>query len=118
MAGNISSTILLPELVAKTPKEYEELAIKLALNSEKMRSVGDKLALNRSIALLFNSELFARKIELSYREVYRSHYATLQSKHIYIFYPFDFFDCHRFSRVAHYSLMLAEAGILLVSLVN
>jgi predicted O-linked N-acetylglucosamine transferase (SPINDLY family) len=68
--GRVASSLLraagLPELIAGSLAEYEELALKLAQDRALLASLKAKLARNRETCALFNSERFARHIEAAY----------------------------------------------------
>jgi predicted O-linked N-acetylglucosamine transferase (SPINDLY family) len=68
--GRVAASLLraagLPELIAGSLAEYEELALKLAQDRELLASFKARLARNRDACALFNSERFARHIEAAY----------------------------------------------------
>jgi protein O-GlcNAc transferase len=68
--GRVASSLLqavgLPELIAGSLAEYEELASKLAQDSALRASLKAKLARNRGACALFDAERFARHIEAAY----------------------------------------------------
>lgn len=75
MGARLLSAIGLSELVTTTPQAYEELAIELATNPEKLAAIKDKLARNRLTTPLFDTKRFIRHIEAAYTEAYR-HYSA------------------------------------------
>ena len=87
-AGRVAASLLnavgLPELITETQQEYEELAIELATNPEKLAAIKQKLSQTRLTKPLFNTKLFTRHIEAAYTEMYRRHQAHLPSDHIYV----------------------------------
>ena len=84
MGASLLSAIGLPELVTATPQAYEELAIELATNPEKLAAIKDKLARNRLTTPLFDTKRFIRHIEAAYTEAYRHYQAGLQPDHIQV----------------------------------
>src|SRR5215831_2377631 len=56
-AGRVAASLLnamgLPELITHSRERYEELAIELALNSEKLKAIKKKLSRNRLTKPLF-----------------------------------------------------------------
>lgn len=74
-AGRVASSLLhavgMPEMVAPTLEEYEELAVSLALDPEKMQAMREKLAANRLTQPLFDTPLFAKHIENAYRVIHQ-----------------------------------------------
>jgi predicted O-linked N-acetylglucosamine transferase (SPINDLY family) len=80
-AGRVAASVLnavgLPELIMATPQAYEDLAVELATNSEKLATVRAKLANNRLTKPLFDTRLFTRHIEAAYTAMYRRYQAGL-----------------------------------------
>lgn len=66
-AARVASSILhameVPELVAKTPEEYEAIALDLAQNPDKIQAMRQKLVEKRTTAPLFDTERFTRNWE-------------------------------------------------------
>ncbi len=87
-AGRVAASLLfsigLPELVTETLDEYESLAIELATNSEKLKSIQVKLKNNRLSTPLFNTPLFTKHIELGYKKIYEQYQSDLPPEHVYI----------------------------------
>jgi len=87
-AGRVASSLLtnigLPELVTRTPEEYESLAIELASNPDKLAQIKIKLAKNRSTTPLFDTPLFAKHIEAAYQTAYDRYQSGLPPDHIYV----------------------------------
>jgi predicted O-linked N-acetylglucosamine transferase (SPINDLY family) len=84
MGASILTSINLPELITNTPEEYESLAIELATNPEKLKTIKDKLASNLSTAPLFDTKLFTKHLESAYTEMYERHHKGLEPDHIYV----------------------------------
>jgi predicted O-linked N-acetylglucosamine transferase (SPINDLY family) len=72
-AGRVAASVLqavgLPELISDTLEAYEEMALRLALTPQLLRDVRAKLARNRDIEPLFNTELYCRNLEAAYLEM-------------------------------------------------
>jgi len=87
-ASRVSASLLtaidLPELITETPAQYQDLAIELAKNPEKLNKLRAKLEANRLLKPLFNSKLFTRHIESAYSEMYRRYLDGLPPEHIFI----------------------------------
>jgi predicted O-linked N-acetylglucosamine transferase (SPINDLY family) len=68
--GRVSASLLravgLPELVTRTPADYEALALRLARDPALLQSVRRKLADNRLTQPLFDTDRFRRHIEAAY----------------------------------------------------
>lgn len=82
MGASLLSAIGLPELVTTTLQAYEELAIELATNPEKLAAIKDRLARNRLTTPLFDTKRFIRHIEAAYTQAYRRYQAGLAPDHI------------------------------------
>jgi predicted O-linked N-acetylglucosamine transferase (SPINDLY family) len=83
-AASMLFAIALPELVAETQTEYEALAIELATNPIKLKSIKDKLENNRLTTSLFDTAHFTKHIEAAYTKMYEKYQADLPPDHIYI----------------------------------
>lgn len=70
VAASLLNAIGLPELVTESLSQYEKLAIELALNPEKLKSIRMKLERNRTTSPLFNGKMFARHLECAYEKMY------------------------------------------------
>jgi protein O-GlcNAc transferase len=84
MAASLLTTINLSELITTSLEEYENLAIEIATNSEKLKSIKDTLANNLPTTPLFNTKLFTKNIELAYAEMYNRNRNGLNLDHIYV----------------------------------
>ncbi len=84
VAASLLNAIQLPELITSTQKEYEELAVELATNHEKLTAIRQKLEKNRLTTPLFDTELFTRNIEKAYTAMYERYQADLLPDHIAI----------------------------------
>ena len=70
-AGRVATSLLmavnLPEMITTTEEEYILLAIDLAENPEKLKTIKDKLINNLPTAPLFNNKLFTSHLEAAYK---------------------------------------------------
>jgi protein O-GlcNAc transferase len=87
-AGRVAASLLnaigLPELITKTPEEYERMAIDLAMHPEKLAAIKRKLASNRLTTPLFDTKLFTRHIEAAYNAMYERYQIGLAPDHIVV----------------------------------
>ena len=87
-AGRVAASLLnaigLHELIATTTRQYEEIAIELAINPEKLAAIKTKLANNRLSTPLFDTQLFTRHIENAYEAMYERHRMRMPPDHIYV----------------------------------
>jgi len=72
-AGRVAASLLtavgLPELITRSPKEYEAMALALAGDPARLADLKRKLADNRDTAPLFDTDRFARNLEDAYRRI-------------------------------------------------
>jgi protein O-GlcNAc transferase len=83
-AASLLNAIGLPELITSTRQEYEDLAIELATNPEKLAAIKRKLATNRLTTPLFDTQHFTQHIEAAYAAMYERYQADLSPDHIYV----------------------------------
>jgi predicted O-linked N-acetylglucosamine transferase (SPINDLY family) len=84
VAASVLTAIGLPELITSTPQDYENLALELATNPEKLAAIKAKLAQNRLSKPLFDTQLFTRHIESAYEAMYERLQKGLPPDHIYV----------------------------------
>ena len=84
VAASLLNAIDLPELVTQTQAEYEALAIELATSPTKLKRIKEKLEKNRLISPLFDTQFFAKNIEMAYTKMYERYQADLAPDHIYV----------------------------------
>jgi predicted O-linked N-acetylglucosamine transferase (SPINDLY family) len=77
MAGSLLNAIGLPELITTTLDAYEQMAVDLATHPEKLAAIRHKLAENRLIMPLFDTQLFTNHIEAAYSAMYERYQAGL-----------------------------------------
>jgi predicted O-linked N-acetylglucosamine transferase (SPINDLY family) len=70
VAASLLSAVGLPELVTETLENYEALILKLATEPARLREVREKLARNRLVAPLFNTDRYRRHIEAAYQQMW------------------------------------------------
>lgn len=73
VASSLLSAIDLPELITTTLSDYENLALNLARNPQKLAGIKSKLAVNRDSLPLFNSKRFCRHLEAAYEIMMQRH---------------------------------------------
>ena len=87
-AGRVAASLLhaigLPELITTTLEAYEQMAIDLAINPQRLAIIRRKLAENRLTTPLFDTKLFTRYIEAAYIGMYERYQAGLPPDHIII----------------------------------
>ena len=85
--GRVSASLLraigLPELVTENIREYEELAIDLAMHPEKLRDIRSRLMKNRYTTPLFDAPLFVKNLESAYLAVHKRYLDGQPPEHIH-----------------------------------
>ena len=84
VAASLINSVNLPELVTKTQEKYETLAVELATDSLKFKTIKEKLNKNLALSPLYNTPLYAKQIEAAYLEMYERYQKKLEPEHIYV----------------------------------
>jgi predicted O-linked N-acetylglucosamine transferase (SPINDLY family) len=82
MAASLLTAMGASELITSTQKDYEDLAVELATNPERLKGIKRKLDKNRLTSLLFDTKLFTRHIEDAYMQMIERYYAGLPTEHV------------------------------------
>jgi predicted O-linked N-acetylglucosamine transferase (SPINDLY family) len=81
-AASLLTAIGAPELITSTRQEYEQLAIELALNPQRLAEIRAKIERNRLSCSLFDTQRFARNLESAYRAIHDRYHSGLPPDHI------------------------------------
>jgi predicted O-linked N-acetylglucosamine transferase (SPINDLY family) len=85
-AGRVAASLLnaigLPELICSTRQRYEDLAVELALDPERLAAVKQKLANQRLTTPLFDTPLFVRDFESALTHICERDQAGLPPDHV------------------------------------
>jgi predicted O-linked N-acetylglucosamine transferase (SPINDLY family) len=73
VAASLLKAVNLPEMITTTQEEYERLAIELATNPEKIKTIKKKLANNLPTAPLYDTPLFTKNLEAAYQVMYEKY---------------------------------------------
>ena len=84
MASSLLTAINLSEMIAGTEDDYEQLALDLAGNPEKLESIKARLNTMRESSLLFDTEQFTKDIETAYRRMYDRYFTDENPDHLFI----------------------------------
>ena len=84
VSASLLNVLGLSELITYTEKEYEDLAIELAKNPNKLKEIKNKLEKNKTSKPLFNTKLFANNIESAYVKIYDRYLQNLPVDNIEI----------------------------------
>jgi protein O-GlcNAc transferase len=80
VAASLLRTAGLPELIAATPTEYEEMAVELAADTTRLRELRERLG--RRDTALFDTERYTRNLEAVYELIYERHRSGAPPAHI------------------------------------
>ena len=87
-AGRVAASLLtaigLPELIARTPDQFESMAIELATRPERMAAIKRRLAENRMTKPLFDTNLYTRHIESAFATMHQRHQDGVARDHIHV----------------------------------
>jgi predicted O-linked N-acetylglucosamine transferase (SPINDLY family) len=84
VAASLLTAVKLPELIASSAEQYEELATQLAFDPQRLVNLRQKLAANRLTTPLFDVELYARHVEAAYVKIYERYQADLPAEDVQI----------------------------------
>lgn len=84
VCSSLLTTIGLNELIANSYEEYENLAINIAKNPEKLKLIRGSLKINIKSSPLFNTKFYTENLEKAYINIYERHNNNLKPEHIYI----------------------------------
>ena len=82
MAASLLTAVGLPELITSTAAQYEDLAVALAEDPQRLARIKLKLEQNRLTAPLFDTARFTRNLERGYARAFELYHAGLPPEHI------------------------------------
>jgi predicted O-linked N-acetylglucosamine transferase (SPINDLY family) len=84
MAGSLLNAVGLPELITHHLQDYENLAVEIASDPSKINALKQKLADQKLITPLFNTQLFTQNLEKAYLQIVQRARDGLPPDHIYV----------------------------------
>ena len=85
VAASLLNAIGLPELVTENEADYEALILELATNPNKLRAVKGKIAANRLLKPLFDTELYTKHLESGYLSAYQNYFNGKAPQTFYVY---------------------------------
>jgi len=82
VAASVVTALGLPDLVTRSPEDYEALAVALATDSARLGEIRERLARNRDTSPLFDAAAFAASIEAAFAAMHGRQQAGLPPDHI------------------------------------
>jgi len=87
VAASLLRAIGLPELITHSNRDYEELAVALAQDTGRLKSLRDRLAVNRLTHPLFDCKRFTLNLESAYQQVAECYWAGKEPDHLMVQAP-------------------------------
>lgn len=84
VAMSLLKNLKLDELIMKNIIEYENCAIMLANEPDKLRLIKKKLLLNKINTNTFNAKIYTNNLEKGYKKAYHMYLKKIHPNHIYI----------------------------------
>ena len=84
VSASLLGTIGLAELAVSTPEEYEQMAVRLAGNSQLFADIKRKLSQNRLTSPLFDTRSFTRSLEDAFVSMQERYLADLPPEDIFV----------------------------------
>lgn len=82
VAASLLTAIGLPELITRSPAEYQSLALRLATHPQELKALRERLAANRDSYPLFDTPRYTRNLERAYELMWQRHCLGLAPDHI------------------------------------
>lgn len=83
VAGSLLTAAGLPELITRTPEDYEQLALELAKDRAKLGQIRARLETSGRASALFDSRRYTRHLEDAYVAAWARHRASEAPDHIF-----------------------------------
>jgi predicted O-linked N-acetylglucosamine transferase (SPINDLY family) len=87
-AGRVAASLLravgVSELITANSKDYEEMAVALATQPERLRGLRRQIAANRMTCPLFDAATFARQLESGYAQIYEQYRSGRPPDHVHV----------------------------------
>lgn len=84
VAASLVNAVGIPELIVNTKEEYEQFAIELASNPNKLQEIKLRLQNNLKDSPLFDTPVFTKHLEAAYLKAYERSQQDLPPEHIYV----------------------------------
>jgi predicted O-linked N-acetylglucosamine transferase (SPINDLY family) len=84
VAASLLAAVGLSELITESLAQYEDLAVELAAQPERLEAIRSALGRNRMTAPLFDTQLFTKRLEDAYWQMYERYQADAPPEHIFV----------------------------------
>ena len=82
IAASLLTALGVPELITSTQQQYEQLAIELASNPQRLAALRTRIQDNRLTSALFDTARFARNLEAAFTAIHARYQAGESPEHI------------------------------------
>jgi predicted O-linked N-acetylglucosamine transferase (SPINDLY family) len=84
VSASLLKNLNIPELITSNIEDYENFAIYLANNSEKLKEIREKLLSSIKSSNTFNTKIYTKNLEKAYQQIYENYHQNLVPENIYI----------------------------------
>ena len=84
VGASLLTAIGLPELIVSNLDRYEDLAVSLANQPERLADIRQRLEGHRLTAPLFNTALLTRHIEAAFAQIHERYHSGLPPDHVFV----------------------------------
>jgi predicted O-linked N-acetylglucosamine transferase (SPINDLY family) len=84
VGASLLTAVGLPELIATTPAQYEEMALSLAADPQRLMRIRQKLTRTRASTLLFDAPKFTKGLESAFVKISERDRARLPPEDVYL----------------------------------
>ncbi len=84
VSASLLKNLNIPELITSNIEDYENFAIYLANNPEKLKEIRQKLISSIKSSNTFNTKIYTKNLEKAYQQTYENYYKNLAPENIYI----------------------------------
>jgi predicted O-linked N-acetylglucosamine transferase (SPINDLY family) len=84
VSASLLKNLNIPELMTSNIEDYENFAIYLANNPEKLKEIRQKLISSIKSSNTFNTKIYTKNLEKAYQQTYENYYKNLAPENIYI----------------------------------
>jgi len=84
VSASLLKNLNIPELITSNIDDYENFAIYLANNPEKLKEIREKLLSSIKSSNTFNAKIYTKNLEKAYQQTFDNYYKNLAPENIYI----------------------------------
>lgn len=84
VGASILNALNMEELITNSENEFEDKAVNISKNPQKIKFIKEKLLINKIKTTFFNTKLYTKNLELAYLDIYKKNKKNLKPENIYI----------------------------------